>query len=159
MALHLQPRKAYIVILVAIFAVLFFTACGTNTTSSASAPATKPAPTQPAKPPTTTTVSTVLKSFTFVGQPTAKMLSGTTFQVDGTVKNGDSKQHDIFIQVTLLDASGTKIATTPLKNVDNIPGGATQTFTIQGTTTQPTWATVNVSIVKVSENIGGSGSD
>jgi len=87
------------------------------------------------------------------------MLSGTTFQVNGTVKNGDSKQHDIFIQVTLLDASGSKIATTPLTNVDNIPGGATQTFTIQGTTTQPTWATVNVSIVKVSENIGGSGSD
>jgi hypothetical protein len=157
MALHFQTRKSYITILLAILAVVFFTACSSTTSNSTTA--TKSAPTQSAKPSATTTVSTVLKSITFVGQPTAKMLSGTTFQVNGIVKNGDSKQHDIFIQVTLLDATGAKIATTPIHNVDNVPGGATQTFTVQGTTTQPSWATLNVSIIKVSENIGGSGSD
>ena len=87
------------------------------------------------------------------------MLAGTTFEVVGQVKNGDTKQHDIYLQATLLDASGTKIATTTIQNVDNVAAGATETFTIQGTTTQPTWAQIRVTIIKVTENIGGSGSD
>jgi hypothetical protein len=96
---------------------------------------------------------------TFVGKATAKIVSGTTFEVDGQIKNGDSKQHDIYIQATLLDASGAKIATTNALNVDNIAGGETVNFSIQGTTPQPTWASVEVTVVKVTENVGSSGTD
>ncbi len=168
MALSLLHRKAYVVILIATLAVTFLTACSANTTTGASTSTatntpgtanTSSTPTQPVIPPATATASTILKSMSIIGQPTAKMLSGTTFEVDGTVKNGDDKQHDIFIQATLLDATGSKIATTPIHNVDNVAAGATQTFTIQGTTTQPTWAKIEITIIKVSENIGGSGSD
>ena len=162
----LLQRKTYFIILVSILGLSLFTACGSNTapstytsTSSSTPASTSPASTQPALSPKTATVTTVSKFITFVGQPKAKMLAGTTFEVVGQVKNGDTKQHDIYLQATLLDASGTKIATTTIENVDNIAAGATETFTIQGTTTQPTWAQIRVTIIKVTENIGGSGSD
>ena len=160
----LLQRKTYFIILVSILGLSLFTACGSNTapgtsTKSSTPTSTTPASTQPALSPATATVTTVSKLITFVGQPKAKMLAGTTFEVVGQVKNGDTKQHDIYLQATLLDASGTKIATTTIENVDNIAAGATETFTIQGTTTQPTWAQVRVTLVKVTENIGGSGSD
>ena len=160
----LLQRKTYFIILVSILGLSLFTACGSNTapstsTSSSTSASTSPASTQPALSPETATVTTVSKFITFVGQPKAKMLAGTTFEVVGQVKNGDTKQHDIYLQATLLDASGTKIATTTIENVDNVASGATETFTIQGTTTQPTWAQIRVTIIKVTENIGGSGSD
>lgn len=163
MVVSLLQRKTFFIILVSILALSLFTACGSKTapsTSTSSTPAsTTPVSTQPALSPATATVTTVSKLITFVGQPKAKMLAGTTFEVVGQVKNGDSKQHDIYLQATLLNASGTKIATTAIQNVDNVAAGATETFTIQGTTTQPTWAQIQVTIIKVSENIGGSGSD
>ena len=95
---------------------------------------------------------------TFVGSSTAKLVSGTTFEVDGKIKNGDDKQHDIYVKVMLLDASGKQIATAT-QNVDNVAGGDTASFAIKGTTPQSTWSNVQVSIVKVSENVAGSGSD
>src|SRR5437588_12022534 len=162
----LLQRKTYFIILVSILGLSLFTACGsntapstnTNTSTSSSTPAsTSPVSAQPAL--STATVTTDSKFITFVGQPKAKMLAGTTFEVVGQVKNGDTKQHDIYLQATLLDASGTKIATTTIQNVDNVAAGATETFTIQGTTTQPTWAQIRVTIIKVTENIGGSGAD
>src|SRR5437667_8273102 len=139
----LLQRKTYFIILVSILGLSLFTACGSNTapstsTSSSTSASTSPVSAQPAL--STATVTTVSKFITFVGQPKAKMLAGTTFEVVGQVKNGDTKQHDIYLQATLLDASGTKIATTTIQNVDNVAAGATETFTIQGTTTQPTWA-------------------
>ena len=160
----LLQRKTYFIILVSILGLSLFTACGSNTapstsTSSRTSASTSPASTQPALSPKTATVTTVSKFITFVGQPKAKMLAGTTFEVVGQVKNGDTKQHDIYLQATLLDASGTKIATTTIENVDNVAAGAIETFTIQGTTTQPTWAQIRVTIIKVTENIGDSGSD
>ena len=160
----LLQRKTYFIILVSILGLSLFTACGSNTapstytsTSSSTPASTSPVSAQPAL--STATVTTVSKFITFVGQPKAKMLVGTTFEVEGQVKNGDTKQHDIYLQATLLDASGTKIATTTIENVDNVAAGATETFTIQGTTTQPTWAQIRVTIIKVTENIGDSGSD
>ncbi len=158
MPLSLLKRKLYFIVLVGILALTLLTACSSatstaSTTSSTNAPTS--APTQPA----TATATALKQMITLVGQPAAKMLSGTTFEVDGMVKNGDSKQHDIYLLVTLLDASGTKIATTAPKNVDNVAGGATVAYTIQGTTTQPTWASVQVAIVKITENLGSSGSD
>lgn len=164
MVMSLLMRKTYVIILTSILGLSLFTACGSNTapstsTSSNTLASTSPVSTQPALSPATATVTTVSKLITFVGQPKAKMLTGTTFEVVGKVKNGDTKQHDIYLQATLLDASGTKIATTAIQNVDNVAAGATEAFTIQGTTTQPNWVQIRVTIIKVSENIEGSGSD
>jgi len=164
MVMSLIKRKTYVIVLVSILGLSLFTSCGSNTapgisTNSSTPTSTTPASTQPALSPATATVTTVSKLITFVGQPKAKMLAGTTFEVVGQVKNGDTKQHDIYLQATLLDASGTKIATTAIQNVDNVAAGSTETFSIQGTTTQPNWVQIRVTIIKVSENIGGSGSD
>lgn len=164
MVMSLLMRKTYVIILASIFGLSLLTACGNNTapstsTSSKTPTSATPVSTQPALSPATATVTTVSKFITFVGQPKAKMLAGTTFEVVGKVKNGDTKQHDIYLRATLLDASGTKIATTAIQNVDNVAAGATETFTIQGTTTQPNWVRIQVTIIKVSENIEGSGSD
>jgi hypothetical protein len=100
-----------------------------------------------------------MKEMTFVGTSTAKLVSGTTFEVDGNIKNGDTKQHDIWIQAALFDASGKVITTTAPLNVDNTPAEATVPFAIQGTTPQPTWSSFKVMIVNVSENVNGTGTD
>jgi len=97
---------------------------------------------------------------TLVGQPTAKLVAGHhSFEVDGKIKNGDTKQHDIYVQAALLDASGAIVGATAFFNVDNVPGDATASFAIQGTTMQPTWASVQVKVVGLSENLGSSGGD
>src|SRR6266566_939452 len=138
---------------------LVLAACGGGTATTASVPkaaATIPQVSTPV--PATATVSALVKMIVQVGQPTAKMLSGATFEVNGQIKNGDNKQHDITLQVTLLDASGKAVATAT-KLVDNVPGGATVAYSIQGTTTQPAWQSVQVTVIKVSENVDGTGQD
>ena len=138
---------------------LALAACGGGTATTASAPravATTPPTSTPVPAPAT--VSALVKMIFQVGQPTAKMLSGATFEVDGQIKNGDNKQHDITLQVTLLDASG-KVVATATKLVDNVPGGETVAYSIQGTTTQPAWQGVQVTVIKVSENVNGTGQD
>jgi hypothetical protein len=170
--LSLLQRKTFFIVLVSMLGLLLFSACGSNTPTStgttSSATTRIPAatstvstvtPTQGAISPATATVPTVIKLIALVGQPKAKMLAGTTFEVNGMVKNGDSKQHDIFLQATLFDASGAKIASTVIENVDNVKGGTTVPYSIQGSTTQPTWAHIQVTIIKVTENTDGSGSD
>ena len=152
MALSLFRRKAYFFVLVGLLTLL--AACGGDTTTT-----TTSGSTQTGSPPSTATATALVKLMTLVGQPKAKMLAGTTFEVNGMVKNGDSKQHDIFLQATLLDASGKKIATTDIHNVDEVAGGATATYALQGTTSQPTWTSVQVTVIKVTENINGSGTD
>ena len=107
----------------------------------------------------TAAVQALIKEMTIVGTPTAKIVSGTTFEVDGKIKNGDSKQHDIFIQASLLDASGKPIVTTTPYNVDDVAGGETVPFAVQGTTPQPTWASVKVTVINVTENVNGTGTD
>ena len=94
-----------------------------------------------------------------VGNPAAKVTTGTNFEVTGQVKNMDTKQHDIFVQATLTDASGKVVGTSEPTNADNIKGGATDSYDIKGTLTQPTWKNVTVKIVKVTENVNGSGDD
>lgn len=141
-------RKA--IILTALLATLILTACSSTGSS--------PEPTNPPGPNTTATVTALINIMTFVGKPTVKAGTGTTFEVDGQVKNGDSRQHDIFVKATLLNAAGTSIgeATT---NVDNVAGGALVSFAISITASEPTWKTVQVSVVNVTENINGAGQD
>lgn len=174
MVLSLLQRKTYFIILVSMLGLTLFSACGSTTptstttsattripasTSTVSKAAATATPMQVAISPATATVTAVIKLIALVGQPKAKMLTGTTFEVDGIVKNGDSKQHDIFLQATLFDATGAKIASTVIENVDNVKGGTTVAYSIQGNTTQPTWTHLQVTITKVTENIGSSDSD
>ncbi len=140
-----------------VFMLLLLTACGGNgnTTSTASSP---PSPTNSANAASIATATSMMKLVSLIGQPKIKMLSGTTFEADGQLKNNDSNQHDFTLKVTLLDTSGKVIATTT-QLVDNVKGGDTVSYAIQGTTTQPDWSSVEVAVIKVSENVNGSGSD
>ena len=104
------------------------------------------------------TAAAYMKLVTIVGQPTVRLVSGTTFEADGQVKNIDTFQHDITLKITLLDASGHVVGTaTQLE--DNVKGGTTVSYAIQGTATQSSWSSVEVAVIKVSENINGTGGD
>ncbi|MBV9711165.1 MAG: hypothetical protein JO011_09660 [Ktedonobacteraceae bacterium] len=138
--------------------IFLLTGCGGSTNNSSSAsPQATPGVT-PTVPAATATVQALMQEMTLMGQPSAKMLGGTTFGVSGQLKNGDTKQHDITVRANLLDGSG-KVIATATKFLDNIKGGQIVPFTIKGTTSQPTWSSVQVTVIKISENIGGTGDD
>jgi hypothetical protein len=153
MILSVSSRKALILVLVVVMGMLLLAACGDTRAASSSSSATPIVHSA-----WDATAQAIEKMVTFVSKPTAKIVSGTTFEVDGQLKNGDSKQHDITVQATLLDASGKTIATAT-KLVDNVPGNTTAIFAVKGTTSQPSWSSVQVTVIKVSENINGSGGD
>src|SRR5438270_13228682 len=47
---------------------------------------------------TATAAETILiQKLTFAGQPSANVVSATTLEIDGKLKHGDNKQHDIYI--------------------------------------------------------------
>jgi hypothetical protein len=127
------------------------TTTGSQTTQSSTLTGTKATT-------TTTQNNNHISLAELIGQPTAKITKGADFQVTGQVKNMDKLQHDIYLQATLKDASG-KIVGIARGLADNVQGGQTATFTIQGITKAPTWTTVSVVITKVSENVDGQGSD
>ena len=149
-------RKLFMLCCLGLLSTIVLAACGDLSSSGTSATPT-------ANPPNgataTAAVDALIKEMTFVGTPTAKIVSGTTFEVDGHIKNGDNKQHDIFVEASLLDASGKVIVTTAPLNVDNVAGGETVPYSIQGTTPQPTWTSVKVTVVNVTENVNGTGTD
>ncbi len=132
--------------------LLLLAACGSATSASGGSSSTG-----------TTVTATPDKTHTslaqLVGNPTAKATTGTSFEVTGQVKNLDTKQHDIYVQATLTDANGKIVGTSEPTNADNVHAGDTDTYTIKGTLTQPTWTNVSVKIVKVTENVNGSGND
>ncbi len=104
------------------------------------------------------TAAAYMKLVTIVGQPNVKMVSGTIFEADGQIKNVDTFQHDITLKITLLDASG-HIVGTATQLEDNVKGGTMVKYAIQGTATQASWSSVEVAVIKVSENINGTGGD
>jgi hypothetical protein len=156
------PTRKFCFTIVAtfIFMLLLLTACGGvgNATSTASTPSSPPSPTNNANATSVATTTSMMKLVSLIGQPKVRMLSGTSFEADGQIKNNDSNQHDFTLKVTLLDTSG-KVIATATQLVDNVKGGNTVSYAIQGTTTQPNWSSVEVAIIKVSENVNGSGSD
>lgn len=162
-----MQRRCYFLVFASLLIGVLLAACGSSTTSTGSSGTTSshassPSTTTAASGPNATATAaeaSLIQQMTLVGTPTAKIISGTTFAVTGKIKNGDDKQHDIYVQASLLDASGKVIVSTAPYNVDNVPGGATVSFTVQGTTPQPTWSSVKVRVTKVAENINGSGSD
>ena len=137
---------------VMLLSICILTGCGGSTGNQATPHIT------PTVPAATATVQALMSEMTLVGQPTARMVDGTTFAVTGQLKNGDTKQHDITVQAVLQDGSGKTIATAT-KFLDNVKGGQTVAFTIKGNTSQPTWKRVQVTVTKISENIGGAGND
>lgn len=147
---------------VLLLSLFLLAGCGGSAGAQASSPTqTAPATVSsitPAVPAATATSQALLQEITLVGQPTARMLKGTTFEVTGQLKNGDSKQHDITLQAVLLDGSG-KVIATATTFLDNIKGGQVAAFTIEGSTPQPTWSGVQVTVTRVSENIDGTGGD
>lgn len=167
MRMSFVNRQISFAMLGGLLLLFILVACGSNTStgspaSSATSVSTATATSAAVAPTSTTNAreAALIPMMTLVGQPTAKIVSGHhTFAVDGQIKNGDTKQHDIYVQATLLDASGAIVGSTAFFNVDNVPGGGTATFTIQGLTMQPTWNTIQVKVVGVSENIGTSGGD
>jgi hypothetical protein len=155
MTLPLFRKNTSVFLGLAVLIMLLFAACGSTSTGTAATTATSPNTDATA----TAAVAALVKQMKLVGTPAAKLDAGTTFEVDGQIKNGDGKQHDIFLQATLLDASGKPIATSAVVNVENVAGGATVLFSLQGTTPQPTWASVRVTVVNVTENVNGDGPD
>ncbi len=155
-------RHTSFTMLFGLLLLLVLAACGSNTSTGSPASSTNATATKAVAPTSTTKAQeeALMPMMTLVGRPTAKIVSGHhTFEVVGQIKNGDSKRHDIYVQATLLDASGSIVGSTAFFNVDDVPGNGTGSFTIQGTTIQPTWTTIQVKVVGVTENIGTSGGD
>src|SRR5437016_5127802 len=142
MASSLRKRKAYFVVCADLMLLMLLAACGSATSSGSSSTSTSNSSngTHVNATPAVTEAA-LIKEMTFVGSPTAKIVSGTTFEVDGKIKNGDDKQHDIYVKVVLLDPAGKRIATAT-QNVDDVAGGAIVSYSILGTTPQSTWTNV-----------------
>src|SRR2546430_9796351 len=135
MKVAVSTRKfCFPIVAASILMLLLLTACGgvNNTTSSTSTP---PSPASSANATSAATATSIMKLVSLIGQPNVKMLSGTNFEADGQLKNNDTFQHDFTLKVTLLDASG-KVIASATRLVDNVKGGYTVNYAIQGTTTQ-----------------------
>ena len=160
--LRTPARKAIFltaVLLVVAGLLIFFLLVRNNAVSKNAAPASSSTHTTAANSAdAAATASAYMKLVTIIGQPTVKMVSGTTFEANGQVKNDDTFQHDITLKITLLDASGHVVGTAT-HLVDNVKAGKTVSYSIQGTALQPTWTSVEVAVVKISENLSGAGSD
>ena len=139
-----------------IMIMLVLAACGSNSTtdssSSSGGGSTHSNTPAPAQDPNHISLAKM------IGTPRAKITSGTNFQVAGQIQNLDTRQHDIHLQATLKNASG-QVVGTATGLADNVPGGKTDSYTLSGTLTQPTWSTISVVITKVTENVNGEGSD
>ena len=136
-----------------LFSLIGLAACGNSGTTNASS-SKQTTESSISVSTTATTTATQKNNHVFlaelVGQPTAKLTQGINFQVTGQVKNMDKLQHNIYLQATLKDASG-KVVGMARGLADNVQGGQTATFTIQGIVRQPDWTTISVVITKVSE--------
>ena len=140
-----------------VLSMLLLAACGSGSSGSngSSSSSTSSASVSSATPTQNANHVSLAK---LVGAPTAKITSGTNFEVTGQVQNLDKSQHDIYLQATLKNASG-KVVGIARGLADNVAAGNMDTYTLQGTLMQPAWSTVVVVITKVSENVNGQGSD
>ena len=137
-----------------VVSMLLLAACGSGSNGSSSS-STSSASVSSATPTQDANHVSLAK---LVGAPTAKITSGTNFEVTGRVQNLDKSQHDIYLQATLKNASG-RVVGIARGLADNVAAGNMDTYTLQGTLMQPAWSTVVVVITKVSENVNGQGSD
>src|SRR5947209_15384713 len=142
MVLRRSSRRVNFSLSVALVALLFLlVACGsssTNHNSSGSSSTSKTSTSSSNSASAAATATAYEKLVSLIGQPKVKMLTGTTFEAVGQIKNVDAFQHDITLQVVLTDASG-KVIANGSQFLDNVKPGATVSYAVKGTTTQPAW--------------------
>lgn len=155
MRTYKNPLLAVLLLLV----IALLVACGSNNATTTAAPASgtaTPAATEPS--PTTQSVdatatieeSSLIQQMKQVGVPAIKTV-GTNYTVTGSIKNGDSKKHDIYVTATLLDASSKEVLTSTIFKVEDLDGGDTGSYTISGTDAPANvkGLTARVSVVRV----------
>lgn len=158
MVVKTPSRKLFILTCVlVVLCGIGLAACGSSSSPASSKPTTpKPTATLNSVDATAAATATALmKMVTLIGQPTVKVTGSNTFQASGQLKNNDKFQHDITLKIVLLDSSG-KVIATATRLVDNVPGGQTVSYTVSGTLTQANWTSVEIAVIKISENTGGS---
>jgi hypothetical protein len=163
---HPARKVCFLCLLAGLLLLFLLAACGNNAGTTSKSATTGKTNTHSSAPATGTvssatnaaaaTATSLMKMVSLIGQPTVKMLSNTTFEADGKVKNNDTAQHDITLEITLMDATG-KVVGSATELVDNVPAGQTASYAMQGQATQSTWTNVEITVVKISENIPGSG--
>src|SRR5579872_3396360 len=84
-------------IIVSLFLLVACGNDGSSSTNTGSSSTTKSSTATPADP-------NHISLAKMIGTPTAKITSGTNFEVTGQVQNLDTKQHDIHLQATLKNA-------------------------------------------------------
>jgi hypothetical protein len=139
-----------ILLVVGVLLVFFLVVRGLITPTD-TAPATAPVHATAADSANASAAATAvayMKLVTIIGHPTVKIATGATFEAVGQVKNDDTIQHDITLKIILLNASGQVVGTATQLEA-NVKGGATVSYSIQGTTTQTSWSSVVVEVVKV----------
>src|SRR5712671_3288333 len=119
-----------------IISMLLLAGCGNNGTTGNSSSSTGSGSTHSSNPAQDPNHISLAK---MIGTPAAKITSGTNFNVTGQVQNLDTKQHDIHLLATLKNASG-QVVGTATGMADNVPGGKTDSYTLGGALTQPTWS-------------------
>ena len=86
------------------------------------------------------------------GEPKARVTSGNNVVVEGRGTNHDKYQHDVMLTATLLDANGKSVGSATGR-LEDISAGRQDAYRLTGTTTSPTWASVNVAISNVTEHV------
>ena len=127
MRMSFVKHQTSFTIFIGLLLLVLLTACGSKTANGTSSSSTTASSTPNATQAVIAQEKALLPMMTLVGLPTAKLVSGHhTFEVDGKIKNGDSKQHDIYVQATLLDLLGAIVGSTAFFNVDDVPGGGSR---------------------------------
>ncbi len=127
-------------------------ACACNADALALSPAGA------AAPPPAQTASALLAKIKLLGHPVARLTVGTQVRVQGMAMNADSKQHDAFLSATLFNGQGGVVGHAMGKAEDLKPGRKVA-YTLTGSVTAASWAMVRVKVTRVTENVGGAGTD
>jgi len=111
-----------------------------------------------ALPPPAQTAPALLAKIKLLGHPVARLTVGTQVRVQGMAMNADSKQHDAFLSATLFNGQGGVVGHAMGKAEDLKPGRKVA-YALTGSVTAASWAMVRVKVTRVTENVGGAGTD
>ncbi len=100
----------------------------------------------------------MLAKIKLLGHPVARLTVGTQVRVQGMAMNADSKQHDAFLSATLFNGQGGVVGHAMGKAEDLKPGRKVA-YALTGSVTAASWAMVRVKVTRVTENVGGAGTD
>ncbi len=111
-----------------------------------------------APPPPAQTAPALLAKIKLLGHPVARLTVGTQVRVQGMAMNADSKQHDAFLSATLFNGQGSVVGHA-LGKAEDLKPGRKVAYTLTGSVTAASWAMVRVKVTRVTENVGGAGTD